>query len=84
MPAGEQEQVLAAPAAEVRARVLTNTVYEAPWFGHENARAFGSLAKRGLAAAEDCERLEREQAELHARGQYFYAITGFAYVGHRA
>ena len=68
----------------VQARVLTNTVYDAPWFGHENARALRSLVKRGLAAAEDYERFEREQAELHACGRYFYAITGFAYVGHRA
>jgi hypothetical protein len=67
----------------VQARVLTNTAYETPWFGHRNAQAFRSLVKRGLAAAEDCERFERDQAELHARGRYFYSITGFAYAGNR-
>lgn len=70
-------------AGAIHARALTNTAYEAPWFGHENARAFRSLVRRGLATAEDYERFEREQAELHAQGRYFYSITGFAYVGYR-
>lgn len=65
------------------ARTLTNTVYAAPHFGHENARAFRSLAKRGLADSHDVDRFEQEQAELHAAGRYFYSITGFAYVGRR-
>lgn len=68
----------------VHARVLTNTAYEAPWFGHENAQAFRALAKRGLATADDVERLERDQLDLHARGRYFYSITGFAYAGRRS
>jgi SAM-dependent methyltransferase len=68
---------------EPHARVLTTTIYEAPWFGHENARAFRSLVSRGLASAVDCERFEREQAELSGAGRYFYSINGFAYVGHR-
>jgi SAM-dependent methyltransferase len=71
-------------AGDVHARVLTNTAFEAPWFGHENARAFRSLVKRGLATADDVDRFEREQGALHAAGRYFYAITGFAYVGRRS
>jgi hypothetical protein len=71
-------------AGAVHARVLTNTAYEPPWFGHENAQGFRGLARRGLAAAEDVERFERDQRALHADGRYFYAITGFAYVGRRA
>jgi SAM-dependent methyltransferase len=71
-------------SAAVHARVLTNTAFEAPWFGHENAQAFRSLVKRGLAAAEDCEEFLQEQAALQARGRYFYSITGYAYVGRRA
>ena len=67
----------------VHARVLTNTAFESPWFGHENAQAFHSLARRGLASPDDCEAFIAEQAELHARGRYFYSITGYAYVGHR-
>jgi len=70
-------------AGTVHARVLTNDAFEAPWFGHENAHAFRSLVKRGLATADDCEGFLAEQAALHARGRYFYGITGYAYVGTR-
>lgn len=65
----------------VHARVLTNTAYEPPWFGYENAQALRALARRGVASSEDVERFLREQAALHAEGRYVYGITGFAYVG---
>jgi SAM-dependent methyltransferase len=68
----------------VHARVLTNTAFEAPWFGHENAVALRALGRRGLAPPEDVERFLTEQAALHAAGRYIYAITGFAFVGRRA
>lgn len=67
----------------LHARVLTNDRFEAPWFGHENALAMRSLVKRGLASAGDVEAFLAAQRELHARGRYVYAITGFAYVGTR-
>lgn len=67
----------------VEARVLTSTVYAAPHFGHENALAFRSLVKRGLADPAEVHRFEQEQAELYAAGRYFYSITGYAYMGRR-
>ena len=67
----------------IHARVLTNTIFEPSWFGYENAQAFRSLVKRGLASGEDYEAFTVEQAELNARGRYFYSITAYAYVGHR-
>jgi SAM-dependent methyltransferase len=67
----------------VRARVLTNTEFASPWFGHANALAMGGLVKRGLASADDYEQFLHDQAALYARGKYFYGITGFAYVGYR-
>ncbi|MEP6619792.1 MAG: methyltransferase domain-containing protein [bacterium] len=67
----------------VQARVLINTEYQVPWFGHQNALSFASLVKRGLAASEDYEGFLRDQEALQSRGQYFYSITGYAYVGHR-
>jgi SAM-dependent methyltransferase len=67
----------------VHARVLVNTTYAAPWFGHANAQAFRALVRRGLADADDVERFAHEQAELDRRGAYFYSITGFAFVGRR-
>ena len=67
----------------IHARVLTNTAFEAPWFGHENARALGGLTRRGRATADDHERFMAEQATLAAEGRYFYGLTGFAFVGRR-
>jgi hypothetical protein len=68
---------------DIHARVLTNTEFRAPWFGHENAHLFRSLVKRGLCSPDDCELFLDEQRELDARGRYFYSITGYAYVGRR-
>jgi SAM-dependent methyltransferase len=67
----------------VAARVLTNTVFDAPFLGYENAHAMRSLAKRGLVEASDVDDFLREQQQLHEQGRYFYSITGFAYVGSR-
>lgn len=67
----------------VHARVLTNTAFEAPAFGYENAQAFRALVRRGLATTEDCDAFLAEQSHLHAQKQYFYSITGYAYVGRR-
>lgn len=68
---------------EVVARVLTNTVFEPPWFGYENACAMGSLVRRGLIASNDYENFMAAQAALHAEGRYFYSVTGYAYTGRR-
>ena len=65
----------------VEARVMINTEYTAPWYGHARAHDFGALVGRGLASQEDYERFLREQDTLSKRGHYFYSITGFAYVG---
>lgn len=70
-------------AGGIHARVLTNTTYEADNFGCENAQAFRALVRRGLVSVDDCEHFLAEQAALHARGEYFYSITGYAYVGWR-
>lgn len=67
----------------VRARVLTNTIFAAPWYGHARARDFGALVKRSLATDEDYDEFIKEQVNLSNQGRYFYSITGFAYVGER-
>lgn len=32
----------------VQARALINTVYQAPWFGHQNAASFAGVSRRKL------------------------------------
>jgi SAM-dependent methyltransferase len=67
----------------VHTRVLTNTEFAEPWFGHANALAMRGPVKRGLASAVDYAQFLEDQAALNDQGRYFYGITGFAYVGYR-
>ena len=67
----------------VHARVLTNTTYAAPWYGHARVQDFGSLVRRGLASADDVRRVVADLEALDRDGRYFYGITGYAYVGRR-
>jgi SAM-dependent methyltransferase len=50
---------------------------------HARVQDFARLGRKGLAAAEDVERVVRDVEELASTGRYFYGITGFAYVGRR-
>ena len=68
----------------VRARVMTNTVFSEPWYGHARARNFESLVRRGLVSRGDFDTFLHEQNELSAQEKYFYSITSYAYVGRRA
>lgn len=67
----------------VQARVMTNTTYAAPWYGHARIQDFGRLVRKGLASAEDHARVVADVEALSRVGRYFYAITGFAFVGRR-
>ncbi|HEV2701923.1 MAG TPA: methyltransferase domain-containing protein [Steroidobacteraceae bacterium] len=67
----------------VHARVLTNTSFAAPSYGHARAQDFRALVKRQLVSAEDYAAFLQDQHALQAQGRYFYSITGFAYVGVR-
>jgi hypothetical protein len=68
---------------ELHARVLVNARWAVGSFGYENAQAMRALVRRGLATAGDHERFVHEQERLAADGRWFYAITGFAWVGRR-
>jgi hypothetical protein len=68
---------------DVYARVLVNTKYAVPWYGHARAQDFRVLVKHGLVSAEDCSRFLADLDALSREGRYFYSITGYAYVGRR-
>jgi SAM-dependent methyltransferase len=67
----------------IQARVMTNTTYAGPFYGHARIQDFASMVRKGLASAEDVERVVRDVEALSREGRYFYGITGFAYVGRR-
>jgi len=65
------------------ARVMINTIFAPPWYGHARAHDLRHLVTHGLARAADYEQLLRDQDTLAQEGRYFYSITGYAYVGCR-
>jgi len=69
---------------EVVSRTLIETSFAPGAYGYDRAHDFRDLVGDGVVTAEECERFLAEQRELDAEGRYFYAITGFAYVGRRA
>lgn len=67
----------------MHARVLTNTTYAPPFYGHARAQNFCGLVERGMVAPEEYERFIAGQEMLSGQGRYFYSITGYVYVGWR-
>lgn len=60
---------------------LLNTSYTPGAYGWEQAQSFRGLVKRGLAQRQWLERFLQDLEDLHRRGEYFYSITMFVYVG---
>ena len=67
----------------VHARVMANTTYAAPWYGHARVQDFGRMVRKGLASAEDYAGVVRDLEAQERDGRYFYGITGYAYVGRK-
>jgi SAM-dependent methyltransferase len=67
----------------VHARVMINTTYAEPWYGHARIQDFAGLVRKGLASAEDYASVAGDVERLSREGRYFYGITGYAYVGRR-
>ena len=70
-------------AGRIETYTLTNTVYAPNWVGYEQVQAFGGLARRGLISPDDYARFRDDIAAQAARGEYFYSITLYVYVGQR-
>lgn len=67
----------------VDAYVHTSTRFEPGHYGWERSQDFGSMVKRRMITAEDCDRFLRTLEQLASRNEYFYAITMFSYVGEK-
>jgi len=70
-------------AGTVHARLLINTAYAPPWYGHARARDLGALVDRGVVSAADYASFIADLEARESQGRYFYSVTGFAYVGRR-
>jgi SAM-dependent methyltransferase len=67
----------------VLTRTLTNTRFEAPWFGHGRIEDFRLLIKHGLVMEQDYERLLAEVRARARSGRYFYSITCYVFCGRK-
>ena len=70
-------------AGHMETYTLTNTVYAPGWAGYEQVQAFGALARRGLIPPDDYARFRDDIAAQAARGEYFYSLTLYVYVGQK-
>ncbi|NBD28200.1 methyltransferase domain-containing protein [Paenibacillus glycinis] len=64
--------------------VLTNTRFEAPYYGHAMIVDFAALARRKMIRTEAYEELLANLTALHDRDQFFYSITMYVYVGNKS
>jgi SAM-dependent methyltransferase len=65
----------------VHARVLINTTYAAPLYGHARIADLAALSAQGLIPAGDYAALMGQVQELADSDRFFYSITCYAYVG---
>lgn len=63
--------------------VLTNTRFCEPNYGHMMIHGFRSLVERGDITAEQFDTFIHDLEELDRKGQYFYSITMYIYVGNK-
>lgn len=68
-------------SGEVHSYVLTNTEYSSPHNGYERIKEFGGLVNKGLIDREKYDQFCQEMKARSERGEYFYSITMYVYVG---
>jgi ubiquinone/menaquinone biosynthesis C-methylase UbiE len=68
---------------DVRAFVLTNTEFAAQYYGFARIHDFAAMAEHGRIERMDYDDLIRDVRETATRGEYFYSITHYAYVGRK-
>lgn len=62
---------------------LTETEFAPGAYGYEQMQTFGAMARRHLIPQEDFLRLLEDVEAQAKRGEYFYSVTLFIYVGHK-
>ncbi len=66
---------------QIHSYVLTNTEFCPPYYGYERIADFRSMVEQGLIDKEKYEKFYREMKARSERGEYFYSITMYVYVG---
>jgi ubiquinone/menaquinone biosynthesis C-methylase UbiE len=68
-------------AGTIETRVLTNTVYAPPWYGHARVADCAALVEHGAINRDDYRRFVADIEQQAAAGRYFYSITSYVYIG---
>jgi ubiquinone/menaquinone biosynthesis C-methylase UbiE len=63
--------------------VLTNTEFATGLKGYETVKDFSALVRRGMISQEEYDRFYHDIEMLAAKGEYFYAVTTYIYVGRK-
>lgn len=67
----------------VHSYVLTNTEFRAGCYGFDLVQAFQALVRRGMLEQAEWQSIFDACAERNKRGEYFYGITLYTYVGRK-
>jgi len=68
---------------EIRCYTMTDTKFAPHSYSWNHAHGFRSLVKRGMLTQEEFEGFLAEQKAMAARGEFFFSLTIFAYVGRK-
>lgn len=71
-------------SGRIETYVLTNTQFSEPHYGHMMIYGFKSLVKRGFISEEQFNTFISDLEELNGKGQYFYSITMYVFIGSKA
>ena len=63
--------------------VLTNTKFEEPYYGYRRIKDFEHLVNEGMISQEEYSKFIEDIKVLARKGEYFYSITMYIYVGRK-
>ena len=64
--------------------VLTNTEFSPPYYSYERIKDFEALVRQGMLQKEEYDSFYKDIVKLANKGEYFYSITMYIYVGRKA
>jgi SAM-dependent methyltransferase len=67
----------------IEALTLTETEFTPGAYGYEQVQAIGAMVKHGLVTADDYARFSEDVTAQSGRGEYFYSLTLYVYVGQK-
>ena len=64
--------------------VVTNTEFAPGYRGYETIKGFSALVRRGMVLQEEYDRFYQDIQDLAEKGEYFYAVATYIFVGNRS